>query len=238
MFLRQQIRFVSARAAPIGQRAFGQAVDELIHQRVLAVAHFVGRSADDELAAIEQHHSIGDAERAVHLVGHHDAGHAELAVQIDDQLIDLGAGDRIEPGAGLVVKQHFRIQRNRPRQPGALLHAAGQLRGHLVGVLAQADQLELDLDHDLDRLFGQIGMLAQRQSDVVGHGHRVEQRAALKQHADRLAIFVRFFGGICVRRFPRPTMSPPSGLMLPIISRSSVDFPDPEPPRITSVSPS
>ena len=55
-------------------------------------------------------------------------------------------------------------------------------------MLAQPDQLELDLDHDLDGLFRQIGMLAQRQRDVIRDRHRIEQRAALKQNADRFAI--------------------------------------------------
>ena len=107
-------------------------------------------------------------------MGDHDAGHAELLVQVNDQLIDLGAGDRIEPGAGLVIKENFRVQRDGASQAGTLFHPAGKLRGHLVGVLAQADQLELDLHHDLDRLFLQVGVLAQRQRDVIGHRHRVE----------------------------------------------------------------
>src|SRR5208337_1669235 len=39
------------------------------------------------------------------------------------------------------------------------------------------------------------------------------------------------------RLFPKARMSPPSHFRLPIISRRRVDFPEPEPPRITSVSP-
>src|SRR5688500_2183626 len=37
---------------------------------------------------------------------------------------------------------------------------------------------------------------------------------------------------------PSAMISPPSGWMFPIISRSSVDFPEPDPPMTTSVSPS
>ena len=59
----KQIDFILSAAAAIGQRADRRAVDELLHQRVVAVAHFVGRAGCDELPAIEQHHSIGNAKR-------------------------------------------------------------------------------------------------------------------------------------------------------------------------------
>ena len=52
----------------------------------------------------------------------------------------------------------------------------------------QADQFKLDLHHDLDRLFRQIGMFAQWQRHVLAHGHRVIKRSALEEDANRLAI--------------------------------------------------
>ena len=62
-------------------------------------------------------------------------------------------------------------------------------------MLAQADEFQLDLDHDGDRGFGNIGVLTQRKRDVVGDRHRIEQRSALKQYADRSAIVVGLFRG-------------------------------------------
>ena len=41
--------------------------------------HLGGGSAGDEPAAVQQHHAVGDAKGAIHLVRHHHAGHAQLA---------------------------------------------------------------------------------------------------------------------------------------------------------------
>src|SRR3712207_8421317 len=45
-------------------------------------------------------------------------------------------------------------------------------------MLAQADQLELDLDHDRDGFFRQVGVLAEGQCDVLPNGHRSEEHTS------------------------------------------------------------
>ena len=125
-------------------------------------------------------------------MGDDHAGDAKLLVQVDDELIDLGTGHRVQAGRRLVVKEDLGIQRQRAGKAGPLFHPAGKLRGHFVGVLAEADQFQLDLDHDADRMLGQIGMLAERERDVVRHAQGIEQRAALEQDADALAVVVQF----------------------------------------------
>src|SRR5688500_454054 len=103
-FSAQQVELILPGPAAVGQGAGGQAVDELPDQRVLAVAHLVGGGGDNELAPVEQHHAVGDAEGGIHLVGDDHAGDAELLVQVDDQLVDLRAGDGVKTGAGLIVE--------------------------------------------------------------------------------------------------------------------------------------
>src|SRR5579872_203692 len=44
-------------------------------------------------------------------------------------------------------------------------------------------------------------MLAQGKSDIVGNGHRIEQRAALEENADRTMVVVKFRGGHVVELF-------------------------------------
>src|SRR5690606_9163011 len=58
------------------------------------------------------------------------------------------------------------------------------------GGLAQADELELDLHADVDRLLREVGMHAHGERDVVEDAHGVEERAALDEHADVLAVLV------------------------------------------------
>ena len=57
-------------------------------------------------------------------------------------------------------------------------------------MLAQADEFQLDLHHDVDRARIEVRVLAQRQGHVLRHRHRVEQRAGLEQNAEVLADLV------------------------------------------------
>ena len=56
----------------------------------------------------------------------------QLSLELEDQVFDLGGGDGIESGAGLVEQQHFRIHRQRAGDAQALLLAAGEAVGGLV----------------------------------------------------------------------------------------------------------
>ena len=51
------------------------------------------------------------------------------------------------------------------------------------------------------------------------------------RYAARSAAFIELID------LPSDTMSPASGIRFAIMSRNSDDFPDPDPPRMTSVSP-
>jgi hypothetical protein len=51
-------------------------------------------------------------------------------VQVDDELIDFGAGDGIEAGRGFIVKENRRIERDGAGEAGAFFHSAGEHRGH------------------------------------------------------------------------------------------------------------
>ena len=90
----------------------------------------------------------------------------------------------IEPGRRLVEEQERRIERQRARDAGALLHAAGELGGEMVLEAFQAHEPELRAHDDVDRLRVEVAPLAKRKRDVLGERHRPEQRARLEQHAE------------------------------------------------------
>ena len=105
-------------------------------------------------------------------------------MQVDHQLVEAGRGDRIQPGRRLVQKQQRGIERQRPRQRGALDHAAGELRRQLrAGVERQADHAQAQLRQRLERRVRSVEVLADRQLHVLGDGQRAEQRAVLERHA-------------------------------------------------------
>jgi hypothetical protein len=134
------------------------------------------------------HQHLGES--GVHLVGDHDAGHAELLGQVVDEPVDLGRGHRVETRRRLVVEENLGVERQGPGQARPLFHAARDLRRVLVGVLAEAHELQLDLDHHLDDVLVEHRVLLQGQGHVLRHRHRVEKRPGLKQDPDLLADLV------------------------------------------------
>ena len=97
---------------------------------------------------------------------------------------------RVEAGVGLVEEQDLGVEHQGPGQAGALAHAAGDLAGELVLGADEADEVHL-LHDDVAHLgLGLLGVLAQREGDVVVEVHRAEHRAVLEQDAEELADLV------------------------------------------------
>ena len=63
-----------------------------------------------------------------------------LPPQLEDQLLDLLARERVERAERLVHQHHFRVAGERARDADALLHAAGELVDGRVGELLEADE--------------------------------------------------------------------------------------------------
>ena len=104
-------------------------------------------------------------------------------VQRADQVRGDAERDRIEARERLVVHDELRIERDRACQRDTARHPARHLGRHQVARAAQPDRVELHQHEVADQVFGQVGVLAQRERDVLEHRHVGEQRAELEQHA-------------------------------------------------------
>src|SRR5260370_1453023 len=125
-------------------------------------------------------------------MGDHDDGHVKCLFEFENKLIHAGSNNRIQSRGRLVEKKNLRIHGQRASHRGALLHAAAQLRRHVVLESGQTYLIQFQPQDDFDGRLFQRGVLAQRQSHVFSDGHRAKQRAALKRHADFLPDFVHF----------------------------------------------
>ena len=202
-----------------------------------ALLDLLGRAHGQDVAAIDQNDAVGDQEGAGQFVRHDDDAHGVCLLEVQDEIVDAGGHDRVEPRRRLIEEQDLRVHRQRAGDGGALLHAAAQLRGAEAFETAEAHLLQLDPHHDFDGGWRQVGVLEQRQRDVFAHCHGTDQRAALKREADLLADGIQL-----ARRGARQIDAldqhfAGSGFSRPTSVRSSVLFPDPEPPRMTTVSP-
>src|SRR5439155_15337020 len=78
-----------------------------------------------------------------------------------------------------------RVERERPRDSRALLHATGDLRGQMILEAFEADEAELGPDDRVDRAGVEIRPLREGQRDVLREGHRTEEGPRLEEDAVR-----------------------------------------------------
>jgi hypothetical protein len=122
---------------------------------------------DDAFGAFVEHdHPVGDRVNGGELVRDDDEGDAQALRQSQDQLVELGRGDRVEPGRWLVEEQDHRVERHRARDRGALLHAPADLGRHVAAKGIEPDQLQFHPRDQIHRGTVQRRVFFQRQAYV------------------------------------------------------------------------
>src|SRR5881628_2639669 len=161
------------------------ALQELQHRGILGREDLVRRADGADLRLPQQRHPVRHAERPPHVVRHHHARHAQLVAQPLDQPVDHIGVHGIEPRGRLVVQEILGLPRDRPRDSHALLHPARQLGRQLGRHLGRQVHEPQAFEHPvLAELLVVIAYLVgNAEPDVLGHAHRVEQRAVLEHVA-------------------------------------------------------
>src|SRR4051812_23614106 len=169
------------------ERAARLAREELPHELVVRVEQLLRRTGLDDPALPQDRDVLGHAARGHDVVRDHDVGAAVLLVDLLDQLAQERGAHRIEPRVGLVEEHDLGVEHERAREAGPLAHAARELVRHLVAGAAEPNLLEPPADDVVDLVLALVGVLAQRERDVVVEVHRAEQCAILEQDAELLA---------------------------------------------------
>ena len=124
-----------------------------------------------------------------------DQEHRDAALRIQplEDLHDLDARARVEVAGRLVRQDDGGFVDQRPRDRHALLLAAGQLVGKVVGAVAEADGLERRAGAPCRsrRLERAAAVVEQRQLDVVERARARQQVEALEDEADLLVADAR-----------------------------------------------
>src|SRR6266850_8493631 len=168
------------------QRHLEIALQELQHRGILGREDLFRRADGADLRLPQERYPVRHPERAPHVVRHHHARHPQLVAQPLDQPVDHVGVHGIEPRGRLVVQQILGLPRDRPRDPHALLHPTRQLRRQLGRhIRRQVHEPQAFQYPVLAKLLVVIARLVgDAQPDVLGHIHRVEQRAVLEHVAD------------------------------------------------------
>ena len=104
----------------------------------------------------EVHHrdAVADVLDDAHVVGDEQVGQAELALELLEQVQDLGLDRHVERGDRLVADDEVRLEDERPGDADALALAAGELVRVAPGVV----RLEADQVHHLADLLAALGV--------------------------------------------------------------------------------
>jgi hypothetical protein len=132
---------------------FGQGVHELVHQRIIAVTHFIGRALGGNFSVGQNDDLIGNVECFVEVVRDHDAGQTHGVIEFANQAGCSAQGNRVQAGEGLVVHHQFRVERNGAGQRHAARHTARHFGGQEVAGTAQPHGIELHENHIADQVF-------------------------------------------------------------------------------------
>src|SRR6266436_6638663 len=154
------------------------------HPRILRFGQKLLRVArsDHRLAfPVQEHRVVADGEDAGELVRHDHDGGAEAVAQIEDEVVEPPRAHRVEPRRRLVEEEDVRVECHRARQPGALRHAAADLRGVVLLETREAHERELERGQRGDLRGVDGGELLERHGHVLRQGHRAPERAALVQ---------------------------------------------------------
>jgi len=149
-----------------------------------------GRVVDDrgladllDLAGAHYRHAVGHAHRLVLVVGDHDRGQVEAALQPADLELQVQAQRAVEGGERLVEQQHRRFGDDGARERDPLLLSARERARQTVGKVRHLHRLERGLHPRYD--LGPGGAPgAQPVGDVLGDRHVREERIVLEHHAD------------------------------------------------------
>ncbi len=131
---------------------------------------------------------VGDAQGLFLVVRDEDARRAGGLEGGADVLAERAAQGRVECGEGLVEEDDVGLGGQRPRDGDALLLAAGQLRGHPVAGVREADEREEVLDAFAAAAARGRAATGHAERDVLRDGQVREERALLRDDAHAAAL--------------------------------------------------
>ena len=171
--------------------------------------------------AIRQHHGLVD------VVRDQDQRRPRVVPEVEQMVLQVAPREGVERGERLVEQQHFRLRHQRARNRHPLRLPAGQFARPGLALSARPTRASARATFSRLRIRRQV---RQAEADIVGDAEPGQQPRLLEDDAD---LGVRRRDRRCRRASPCPCVA----RSRPAMARSSVDFPQPEPPMMATISP-
>src|SRR5882757_9843451 len=156
---------------------------ELPDERVLGGERLLGVAVVHDLALPDQPHMVADLARGPDVVRDQQVRALVLAVHVQNQIVEQAGPHRVQTGVRLVEEHDRRVHHQRPGEPGALTHTAGNFVRQLALGGLEPDLRQTAHDDLADLILRFVGVFAQRERGVVVDIQRTEKGAILEQHA-------------------------------------------------------
>ena len=137
---------------------------------MLAVPDFIDWPHRRDIAVVDQNDSIGNQERAGEFVRDHHHREPVGLFQAEDQTVDSGRRDGVQPGGRLVEEENLGVERHGPGESCTFLHASAELRWAVVFESTQADLFQFDSYHHFDGAWIERGVFQQWKRNVSADG--------------------------------------------------------------------
>src|SRR3954452_6611290 len=133
-------------------------------------------------AMLHDHHAVGEQHGLIEIVRHEQDRFLRALMDGGQLALQRLARLRVQRAERLIHQQNLRVDRQRPRNADALLHAAGELIGTAIARILQAHQIEI-----ASRRFAQHPaahpLHFQPERHVLKRGEPRQQRRMLEHHA-------------------------------------------------------
>ena len=186
----RSLRASGARRVVEAHRPVGLAADELAHLGIVASRiSSLGRAVRDAPCPATTSGRRSRRSRSTPATSCETTSEVAPVVSLSVRIrlaatpIEIGSS----PANGSSYMMQLGVERDRARQRDAPRHAARDLGDAQRRRAAQADGVQLHQHDVADHRLGEVGVLAQREGDVLEHRQVGEQRAELEQHAEAAA---------------------------------------------------
>ena len=221
-------------------RATARPVKIFLYPRMVQSQEFRNRSDRDDLPIREHRDPVADGVERVEVVGDQEDGEVEPLLEPQDQFVERGRGDRVEPGRRLVEEQQLRIERQRPRQPGALAPCRPTAPTDIWARRRAGARPSRSCSDAISSSSGGLmyGKYSRIGTSTFSATVSVENKAPFwNRMPQRRRMFLASSSSRPIIFSPSTSISPSAGVCRPMIERISTDLPVPEPPTTPRISP-
>jgi hypothetical protein len=125
-------------------------IEKAFYPDIIGIEYFFKITGPEKITVLQHGYSVAGFLGTGKVVGYDDRARVVPALHFVDQLVDLRAGNRVEPRGGFIVQHDFGPEDQGTGDADPFDLSTGEVRGHLVDLLPEPDCLKNAFNRLLD----------------------------------------------------------------------------------------